>query len=290
MDCKFSSLRSSVKRNDVRFPSARGRRAHLVDTPLLRRPGLGERIARVKVRVAKREVDRPAVFVGSRLGDDLDAAASLPRELRGIRILIQLDLLDRRRRDSDLASLHAVDYERDTSGRGCVEKPRERADDVAIEDGQASQVVIVHHNRVTIGVGRRRDEIGVDGDLLRLRRESEHDRLGRDWAPGGHSDLDPGGTEAFELDAERVPPGATRSMTNSPLASVTAVWAAVGSALVGKFHPRILEHGAGLIADDSVQRRQIRRSILHEPEEEDDQGSSRHISRKSAPSYFRELS
>ena len=235
------------------------------------------------LRCASRNVKsiEPLYLSAPALVIDLDAAAPRPRKFRRVRILIDLDLLDRRRRDADLASLHAVDHEGDAAVPSAdASRNRDSVPTMSRSKiGRSSQVLVVHHDGVAIGVRGGADHCDrrVDGDLLRLRREFEHDRLRRDWAPGGHSDLDPGGTEAFELNAERV--RTRRDPLNDELAFGIGHGRleGSGSTLVSKFYARTLEHGAGLIAYDTVQRRQIRRSILHEPEEEDEQGSSRHI-------------
>ena len=107
-----------------------------VDPPLLRQACLRKRIARVQPRVAEREVEGAVIGVAAGLGDDLDPAAPGTLEFRGIRILVDLDLLDRRRRHADLARLHAVHDQRGAVGteRRRVEETRQGPEDVAVED------------------------------------------------------------------------------------------------------------------------------------------------------------
>src|SRR5262249_51813215 len=79
------------------------------DTPLLRRFLGGKRVARGEGRIAEPQVDGPRIGLPARLRDDVDAAASRPHVLGRIRILIDLDLLNGRRRKREHVHLDAVD-------------------------------------------------------------------------------------------------------------------------------------------------------------------------------------
>ena len=71
------------RQQEVRLRRARHRAAKgpLDDPPLLGCLGLGERVFRVEVGVAKAKIEGAVVVLPARLGDDLDPTAARPHEL-----------------------------------------------------------------------------------------------------------------------------------------------------------------------------------------------------------------
>src|SRR5437660_3573516 len=72
----------------------------LENSALLGRAQNGKGFACVQMVIAEQKIEGTVVFLRARLGDNLDAPASRSRILRGIRILINLHLLNGRRRHS----------------------------------------------------------------------------------------------------------------------------------------------------------------------------------------------
>jgi len=116
------------------------------DAALLRRLGGGERVARVERCIAEPHVEGAGVVTAARPGDDLDPAAARPHELGGVRILLILICLHRRRGDRERVHLHAVDEDRRAAGADGrrVEEAHHRADDVLIEHWKTVERVGVH--------------------------------------------------------------------------------------------------------------------------------------------------
>ena len=109
-------------------------------------------------------------------------------------ILVDPDLLHRRRADVERAHLHAVDDDGDAAvaDRSGIEELRHRRDEVVVEDRQAVEHVLIDRDRVDVVAGGRAD-LGdgvAHGDFLRQRREVEHEAL-RGRRPG--ADANPGG-------------------------------------------------------------------------------------------------
>ena len=82
-----------------RFPAVADRPAiHALDNVLpLRRLRCRKRVLRVKSGVAPDRIEFTVILLRARLRQDLDSAASRPRVLRRIRVLVDFDLLDGRR-------------------------------------------------------------------------------------------------------------------------------------------------------------------------------------------------
>ena len=142
--------------------------------------------------IAEREVERPVIRVGPGLRHDLDPSAPRTLELRRVRILIDFHLLDRRRRDADSARFHAVHDQRDPAARGRarVEEPRQRPDDVAVEDRKVLQRLVVNDDCVAVRRRRGRDRRRfADGDRLVDGGELEHDFRQRDAAAAADADV-----------------------------------------------------------------------------------------------------
>src|SRR5262249_7396717 len=85
------------------------------DPLALRRPGQREGVLRIEPGITQDDVAFPLQLLASRLCEDFNPATALPRVLSGVRILIDLDLLDRGRTHSKGADLHAVDDNRRTT-------------------------------------------------------------------------------------------------------------------------------------------------------------------------------
>ena len=133
-----------------------------------------------------------------------------------------------------------------------VEKPRQRPDHVPIEDRQVLQVLVVEHDRVAVGVRRSREDVPsrVDGDLLRLPGELEHERLDRQ-APRPDPHIHRRRTEPLEFSLENVGPGG--QTINQKLTLGVGDHRTHGAAgVVFQCHPGALQHRAGLVLDDPV--------------------------------------
>src|SRR6476661_3523244 len=99
-----------LRRQEERRLSVRpnGPAEHTFERPLpLLRFRRGKRILRVEVRVADDDVQLAMEFLTARLGENLDATAAWPAELRRVRVLIDLDLLDGGRRHPQRVHFHA---------------------------------------------------------------------------------------------------------------------------------------------------------------------------------------
>jgi hypothetical protein len=123
-----------------------------VNSLLAGRLGRGERIAGVHRGIAEDHVCGTTKGVRASLGHHLDAAPAGPGELGRIRVLIDLDLLDRRWAHANAVRLDPVDDESDAVGTdgGGVEESRHRADIVLIEDRQVFERRLVCRNAVEI--------------------------------------------------------------------------------------------------------------------------------------------
>jgi len=94
--------------------SDRSAQIAFVDSALLGRSGKRKWIASVKMCVTKDEIKGAVILRRARFCCHLDTTATWALIFRRIWILIDLDLFDRRRRDSEIVHLHAVDDERYT--------------------------------------------------------------------------------------------------------------------------------------------------------------------------------
>ena len=148
--------------------------------PLFLRFRARECVARAQVAIADEGVELAVILLRARLGQDLDASAARPRIFRGVRILIDPDLRDRRGTDVERADLHAVDDDRHAAAESRrIEEARGRRDQIAIEHGQPAEHLLIERHRVAVVRGARIDAgCGVaDGDVLRNRGEVEDEFL-----------------------------------------------------------------------------------------------------------------
>ena len=109
--------------------------------------------------VAEQEIECSVVNLRAGLGDDLDASAAGARELRGVRILVDLHLLDGGCGHPDISLLHTVDDQGDAAGadRSGIEKLGHGGDVILVEDGEVVHHAAVHGDDVQV-VGR----VGAD--------------------------------------------------------------------------------------------------------------------------------
>jgi hypothetical protein len=136
--------------------SSRPRRtgqAAFEDAALLKGPLQRKRITRVQMVIAKDEVESSVEGRGAGLGNDIDAAAARARVFGGVRIVIDLDFLDRGGRDSRAAGFYAVHQDGHAAGRhrAGIEKSRHRSDVVLVENRQVIECLPVQSNRVAVG-------------------------------------------------------------------------------------------------------------------------------------------
>ena len=122
------------------------------DPLLLGRSGRRERVAGVEMRVADEDISLAFVLLSARLRQDLDPAPARPRVFRRIRILIDFDLLHRRRADAQRADFHAVDHNGRAARaeRAGIEEARDRGDVVLIEDRQSLERALVDRHRIQV--------------------------------------------------------------------------------------------------------------------------------------------
>src|SRR5258708_6546597 len=102
--------------------------------------------------IAKDKVEGTVVFGRSGFGSHLDAAATWALIFCRIRILIDFDLLDCRRRNSEVVNLHSVYDERD-SIRACtagIKKSRHRANVILIEYRQVAQRLLAQGDGIFV--------------------------------------------------------------------------------------------------------------------------------------------
>lgn len=114
-----------------------------------------------------------------RLEHDFDAAAAGTRVLRRIRILIDLDLLNGRRRNVQVVDFDAVDHQRRAVRADCarIEEARHRREHVLVEYRQVLDRLVVDRRRVEIrrGVGLHLGRRVADGHLLGDARQRQRD-------------------------------------------------------------------------------------------------------------------
>ncbi len=224
VDDRLQILFFPIDRNQERiFPAAaqRSQQAAFVDAPLFGRTGGGEGVACVQMIVAEQEIECSVVNLRAGLGDDLDASAAGARELGGVRILVDLHLLDGGCGHADISLLHTVDDQGDAAGadRSGIEKLGHGGDIILVEDGE-----VVHHAAVhgdDVQVVRR---VGADlcggiayGDRLAHAGQLQLDvqRRGRPVLEGDgnglageavvlHVDLEGAGAQAGEAEIAQV--------------------------------------------------------------------------------------
>src|SRR4030095_14113320 len=109
------------------FPGADWtKQASFEDPALLRRTLHRKGIARIQMLVAKEEVEGSVVVIGGALGDDFDAPAAPARVFSRVGVLIDLDLLNRRSGHANIAGLHAVNNQRNSTVRiGRIQESRQ---------------------------------------------------------------------------------------------------------------------------------------------------------------------
>ncbi len=96
----------------VSSPADGAAQMSFVDATALRRPHLREIVLCVEDRIASDEVRLAMKARRARLGDDLDAPATWPRELGRVGIVIDAHLLYGRGGDADALHLHAIHNDR----------------------------------------------------------------------------------------------------------------------------------------------------------------------------------
>src|SRR6202790_1839205 len=189
--------------------SHRSRYGAFIILPALRRLYDRELIAGIEDRVAKHEIQRAMVSGRSALGNYFQTRPARPREAGGIRVVIDLYFLHRRRRYARSIGLDSVYHQRDAAGAGCivVQESRHGRDVVLIENGYAIQSVAIDGVGVLvvgglrsddwhIDPGRHRDAFGLDGNW-------HHNAEGRESFTGDRC-RDAGVAKTFRMKLQRV--------------------------------------------------------------------------------------
>src|SRR5579864_6266260 len=131
-------------------PAQRTGETAFIDAALLWRADERKWVAGIQMVVAEDKVERAVVFRGARLGDDLDAAAAWSGILRGVGVLVELDLLNGGSGDAGAAGLHAIHYQGDAirPDGTCIQKTGHRTKEVLVENRQVIQGGTVHRDGI----------------------------------------------------------------------------------------------------------------------------------------------
>src|SRR5688500_5056234 len=123
-----------------------------VNPPLFRRPHQRKGISRIQVVIANQEVKGAVEILGAGLGDDFNAASPRARELRRVWVPVDSDFLDGGWGDSPPRGFKAIDDERCPSGseRRGIQKARQSADYILIQDWQISQLFSIQFHYIEI--------------------------------------------------------------------------------------------------------------------------------------------
>jgi hypothetical protein len=140
----------------------------------------GKGVGGIEEGIACNEVNGPVELRGAGLRGDFNASASRSRETSGIRILVDLDVLNRRGRNTRPVGLQAVNYERDATGRNRVvaKEARDKGDVVLVEDRNTVQSIAIDVVRASIFgdiCGHLGRIVWADVDCLTQRRDRKGD-------------------------------------------------------------------------------------------------------------------
>ena len=177
------------------------------DAATLGRSGRRKRVARVQRGIAEDDIGFAVIVLRARLGEDFDPSPSGTRVLRGIRILVDLDLLDSRRAHSQRTDFHPVDDKGRTGGadRSGIEEPRERGDVILIEHRKGGEHLLIDGHGIGVrgcaGADFRRLIADRDflGDVCERKRDPQ-----RRWRAATDSHLDRCRLESLVADSHLV--------------------------------------------------------------------------------------